>query len=94
MTDLIQIQIRKRLDEYFRLVQRESWLKMRQNRKFTLVQLSSVRLILFVSAATSWLISNEIREVIRAKKYDFKITLALDQFWSLKKMVLERRHGE
>lgn len=94
MTDLIQIQIRNRLDEYFRLVQRESWLKMRQNRKFTLVQLSSVRLILFVSAATSWLISNEIREVIRAKKYDFKITLALDQFWSLKKMVLERRHGE
>lgn len=94
MTDLIQIQIRKRLDEYFRLVQRESWLKMRQNRKFTLVQLSSVRLILFVSAATSWLISNEIREVIRAKKYDFKITLALDQFLSLKKMVLERRHGE
>ena len=94
MTDLIQIQIRKRLDEYFRLVQRESWLKMRQNRKFTLVQLSSVCLILFVSAATSWLISNEIREVIRAKKYDFKITLALDQFWSLKKMVLERRHGE
>lgn len=94
MTDLIQIQIRKRLDEYFRLVQRESWLKMHQNRKFTLVQLSSVRLILFVSAATSWLISNEIREVIRAKKYDFKITLALDQFWSLKKMVLERRHGE
>lgn len=94
MTDLIQIQIRKRLDEYFRLVQRESWLKMRQNRKFTLVQLSSVRLILFVSAATSWLISNEIREVIRAKKYDFKMTLALDQFWSLKKMVLERRHGE
>lgn len=45
-------------------------------------------------AATSWLISNEIREVIRAKKYDFKITLALDQFWSLKKMVLERRYGE
>lgn len=22
------------------------------------------------------------------------MTLALDQFWSLKKMVLERRHGE